>query len=189
MTSFPPQDIRGFLLCCAGEWLTLRSRFALDGADRSMGGEGTGQAENGENAWHATERGELLVTFLEPEVSGEPGGLGISAPALGHGNPAHRQLIFSASGRFHSPPESADGEAKGERREEGTWVLRPDGSLQLTIQAGAAVVKERIWFTKPNLRLRSSVEHRADGRPGRASFSSEIRRVRPPQEPAAAPAP
>jgi hypothetical protein len=39
------------------------------------------------------------------------------------------------------------------------------------------MVKERIWFTKPNLRLRSSVEQRGDGSPGRASFSSEIRRL------------
>jgi hypothetical protein len=45
-------------------------------------------------------------------------------------------------------------------------------------------VRERIWFTKPNLRLRSSVENHADGRPGRASFSSEIRRVSRPAAPA-----
>jgi hypothetical protein len=39
------------------------------------------------------------------------------------------------------------------------------------------LVQERIWFTKANLRLRSSVEHHPDGSPGRASFSSEIRRL------------
>jgi hypothetical protein len=44
-------------------------------------------------------------------------------------------------------------------------------------------VRERIWFTKPNLRLRSTVEHRADGTPGRASFSSEIRRISRPADP------
>jgi hypothetical protein len=66
---------------------------------------------------------------------------------------------------------------------EGTWLLRPDGSLELTLEAETAVVHERIWFTKPNLRLRSSVEHRRDGRPGGASFSSEIRRVAPPTTP------
>ena len=38
-------------------------------------------------------------------------------------------------------------------------------------------LRERIWFNKPNLRLRSTVEQRADGSLGRASFSSEIRRV------------
>lgn len=187
MTSFPPQDIRAFLTCCAGEWLALRSRFALDAADRSIGGEATGLGDEGGDAWHEAERGELLVTYLEPQLEGEPGGLAITPPASGHGQLPVRQLIFTAGGRFHSPPESPAGEGKGERQEEGSWELRPDGSLELTIQAGAVVVKERIWFTKPNLRLRSSVEHRADGRPGRARFSSEIRRVRPPQEPSAAP--
>jgi hypothetical protein len=186
VTSFPPQDIRGFLTCCDGEWLALRSRFALDDADRSISGEGSRLGEDGGDAWHEAERGELLVTYLEPQLEGEPGGLAITPPAAGHGHPAVRQLIFSASGRFHCPPESA-AEGKGERQEEGSWELRPDGSLELTIQAGAVMVKERIWFTKPNLRLRSSVEHRADGRPGRARFSSEIRRVRPPQEPTPAP--
>jgi hypothetical protein len=39
------------------------------------------------------------------------------------------------------------------------------------------MVSERIWFAKPNLRLRSSLAHRADGEPGLASFSTEIRRV------------
>ena len=52
-----------------------------------------------------------------------------------------------------------------------------DGSLELTLSSGDAEVRERFWFTKPNLRLRSTVESRADGTPGRASFSSEIRRV------------
>jgi hypothetical protein len=45
-------------------------------------------------------------------------------------------------------------------------------------------VRERIWFTKPNLRLRSTVETNAAGSPGRASFSSEIRRVSRPTAPA-----
>lgn len=183
MTSFPPQDIRGFLTCCAGEWLALRSRFALDAADRSSSGERTQLGDESGDIWHESERGELLVTYLEPQLEGEPGGLAITPPAAGHGRLPIRHLIFSASGRFHSPPESAAAEGKGKHQEEGSWELRPDGSLELTIQAGAGVVKERIWFTKPNLRLRSSVEHRGDGRLGRARFSSEIRRVRPPQEP------
>jgi hypothetical protein len=187
VTSFPPQDIRGFLICCAGEWLALRSRFALDAADRSMGGESPRQEEDGSQAWHDSERGELLMTYLEPQLEGEPGGLAISAPFAGKGHPVHRRLIFSASGRFHSPPGSAAEKMEGERQEEGSWELGPDGSLELTFGEGAVVVKERIWFTKPNLRLRSSVEHRADGRPGRARFSSEIRRVHPPQEPSPAP--
>ena len=55
--------------------------------------------------------------------------------------------------------------------------LGPDGSLELVIAADGLEVRERIWFTKPNLRLRSTVENRAGGAPGRACFSSEIRRV------------
>ena len=43
-----------------------------------------------------------------------------------------------------------------------------------------AELRERIWFNKPNLRLRSTIEQPADGLPGRASFSSEIRRVSKP---------
>ena len=40
-------------------------------------------------------------------------------------------------------------------------ILWPDGSLELTLCAGDTEVTERIWFTKPNLRLRSTVENRA----------------------------
>ncbi|MEY3769109.1 MAG: hypothetical protein RLZZ11_2179, partial [Cyanobacteriota bacterium] len=58
--------------------------------------------------------------------------------------------------------------------------LWPDGSLELVSQQNGAELRERIWFNKPNLRLRSTIEQPADGRPGRASFSSEIRRVSKP---------
>jgi hypothetical protein len=55
-------------------------------------------------------------------------------------------------------------------------------ALQKTGTTGweLAVVKERIWFIKPNLRLRSCVQRRLDGQPLRASFSSEIRRLNRP---------
>jgi hypothetical protein len=78
---------------------------------------------------------------------------------------AAQQLRFSGDGRFRT----------GEQQ--GSWQLWPDGSLELSLSSGDAEVRERIWFTQPNLRLRSAVESRADGTPGRASFSSEIRRV------------
>jgi hypothetical protein len=182
VTIFPPQDIHGFLTCCAGEWLAVRSRFTLDAADGSLGGDRPREEEDGAEDWHDSERGQLLVTYLEPQLEGEPGGLAISAPSGGLENGVRRRLIFSASGRFHGSPGGAAGEGEEARQEEGTWELRQDGSLELTFEEGAVVVKERIWFPKPNLRLRSSVEHRVDGRPGRARFSSEIRRVRPPQE-------
>ena len=63
---------------------------------------------------------------------------------------------------------------------EGSWQLWPDGSVELTVEAPGRLLRERIWFTQPNLRLRSSVEQGEGGRPGRARFSSEIRRVRKP---------
>jgi hypothetical protein len=86
----------------------------------------------------------------------------------GKGEPA-RRLLFAANGSF-----SLDGH-QGEQR--GSWQLWPDGSLELILSENSREVRERIWFTKPNLRLRSTVESKADGTPGRASFSSEIRRV------------
>jgi hypothetical protein len=151
--SFPPQEIGAFLRFCAGEWLALRSRFAL--------GEGS-EGENGDE-WHSSDRGELLVSYLEPGSAGSPGGLRLGAK----GQP-QRQLLFAGDGSF---------EVNGAR---GRWQLWPDGSLELSLSGEGGEVRERIWFTKPNLRLRSTVESRSDGSPGRASFSSEIRRVSQP---------
>jgi hypothetical protein len=153
-TAFPPTTIEAFLRCCAGEWMGLRSRFALD-----AGLEG----ENGD-AWHSSERGDLVVTYLEPSSADTPGGL-----QVGPRDGTAQQLQFTGSGEFTvKTPQGA---------QQGSWQFWPDGSLELTLSAAGSEVRERIWFTKPNLRLRSTVESRADGSPGRASFSSEIRRV------------
>jgi hypothetical protein len=157
---FPPENIEAFLCCCAGEWLSLRSHFSLEETPSEAGEE--------ETSWHRSERGELTVVYLAPEATGEPGGLDIAPPSGG----SHR-LVFRRDGSFL-------GRAPDGAGSEGRWQLWPDGSLELTRERGDATVKERIWFTKANLRLRSSVEHRADGSPGRASFSSEIRRLRRP---------
>jgi hypothetical protein len=156
-SAFPPCDLPGFLQLCAGEWLALRSSLAL--------------AEGGaEESWHRSERGELRFAYLAPEGPGDPGGLAISPPQ----GPT-RRLRFTEDGRFH------DEDATGGEGTRGDWRLWPDGSLELGLRLGELEVRERIWFTQPNLRLRSSVERRADGSPDRASFSSEIRRVsRPP---------
>lgn len=153
--AFPPDSIEAFLRFCQGEWMNLRSQFDL-------GDEADG--ENGDE-WHTSERGELVVTYLE-ESEG-PGGLSVGPK----GSPP-RQLLFSGNGSFRS-------QGNGSTRE-GHWQLWPDGSLELVLSNGQTEVRERIWFTKPNLRLRSTVEHHADGTPGRASFSSEIRRVSKP---------
>ena len=153
--AFPPDTLEAFLRLCEGEWMNLRSQFDLgDDAD----------GENGDE-WHTSERGELVVAYLA-EGDG-PGGLSVGPK----GTPP-RQLLFAGSGSFRSQGAGSSSE--------GSWQLWPDGSLELVISEGEAEVRERIWFTKPNLRLRSTVEHRADGTPGRASFSSEIRRVSKP---------
>jgi hypothetical protein len=157
---FPPETLEAFLICCAGDWLSLRSRFSLEATPADTVEE--------EASWHSSERGELTVAYLAPEGMGEPGGLEIVPPAGGR-----QQLRFLADGSF-------SGIAQDGVETVGRWQLWPDGSLELTSDLGGMTVKERIWFTKVNLRLRSSVEHRSDGRPGRASFSSEIRRVNRP---------
>jgi hypothetical protein len=130
--------------------MALRSRFAAtDAADAGDGDE-----------WHTSERGELVVAFLEPSDAGSAGGLSVGPK----GEPP-RHLLFSADGVLQAGDQ------------QGRWLLWPDGSLELVLEQGADQLRERIWFNKPNLRLRSTVEQRADGSLGRASFSSEIRRV------------
>ncbi len=182
--SFPPTDLGAFLQCCAGDWLSLRSRFNLgseqDAVDPSTAMGVTDSGAHGEplndaddNSWHASERAELSVTLLDASGDGH-GGLALQVK----GQTAVQQAYFHADGRFGSDLEPEAGIT-------GTWTLWPDGSLDLVIDQGEKRLRERIWFTKPNLRLRSTVEQQAGGSPGRASFSSEIRRV--PRPPAPAP--
>ncbi len=131
-----------------------------------------------EEPWHSSERGELLVAFLAPQQADQLGGLRVTAPEGGS-----RELQFHADGTFAAPPDqapSAAGAAVAGAVIAGQWQLWPDGSLELILEAPGRLVRERIWFTQPNLRLRSSVEHAEGGLPGRARFSSEIRRVRKP---------
>ena len=130
--------------------MSLRSRFDL--------GLNPEQGEGDE--WHSSERGDVVVTYLEPESPGAPGGLSVGPKDQGA-----QQLRFGADGRFSS------------QEQEGHWTLWPDGSLELVVDQGNSELRERIWFTKPNLRLRSTVLQHKDGTPGQASFSSEIRRV------------
>ncbi|MCP9931312.1 phycobiliprotein lyase [Cyanobium sp. AMD-g] len=158
---FPPETIAAFLALCAGDWLALRSRFSLEEASD----EARQAEEEEEVSWHSSERGELQVTYMAPEELDGPGGLEISPPSGGR----HR-LLFQPDGGFQG--QAPDGAVST-----GRWQLWPDGSLELSSERAGTSVRERIWFTKANLRLRSSVEHLPDGRPGRASFSSEIRRV------------
>ncbi len=204
---FPPQDLRSFLELCEGEWLALRSHFDLglveeaapqpaavttdpaadtEPAPSVAAAEASDSTDDGlpdfaalllqaraeveeapsEEAWHSSERAELQVAFLAPAMADHPGGLRVTPPGG-----ASRELHFRLDGSFGITPE-ADAE--------GRWQLWPDGSVELTVEAPGRLLKERIWFTQPNLRLRSSVEQLDGGLPGRARFSSEIRRVRKP---------
>jgi len=175
-TPFPPTDLPAFLHCCAGEWLSLRSRFNLGpGAAASNGAEANEAAmeSDDDNSWHASERAELKVTRLAA-LGGGHGGLAMDVKDRA----GIQRAYFHADGSFGSVPDAGQGET-------GTWTLGPDGCLDLVINQGERQLRERIWFTKPNLRLRSTVEQLASGSPGRASFSSEIRRVPRPAEPAA----
>ena len=164
---FPPEQIGAFLRLCAGEWMSLRSQFAL-GSISATDNDSAEEKNDDGDAWHSSERGELVVAFLEAETAGGAGGLQVG-PKDGV---AQQKLHFDANGGFRN----------GEQQ--GSWQLWPDGSLELVITGDGREVRERIWFTKPNLRLRSTVETSAAGSPGRASFSSEIRRVSRPTVPA-----
>jgi len=148
---FPPQDLDAFLALCEGEWLALRSLFSLTE---------TRDEDAAEDGWHRSERSELSVRYQRVSTADGAGMLEVQAAGS-----APRQLAFHPTGTFQA----------GERQ--GRWQLWPDGSLELVIDDSAVVVRERIWFTKPNLRLRSCVERRGDSPPDRASFSSEIRRM------------
>ena len=195
LSEFPPSDLASFLRLCDGEWLTVRSRFQLqDGDDDDalpnppggdeleasagpaiegpFGGDDPGRtAAESQEHWHDSARGALLVAYLEPGEPHEPGALQVTPPAPDSRAGTPQRLHFQAGGGFERRDQA------GNALSHGTWELWSDGSLELT-QAGInTVVRERIWFTKPNLRLRSSVERRLDGSPARASFSSEIRRV------------
>ena len=159
LNDFPPSTIEAFLSSCAGEWIAVRSQFAPINPSQE------------DEAWHDSERGEIKVDYLEEATSDAPGSLRVTAPG---GNVT--TLTFLADGRaliVSSAQETATG----------TWQFWPDGILELGCPSEQGMVSERIWFAKPNLRLRSSLAHRADGEPGLASFSTEIRRVsRPPAE-------
>lgn len=157
---FPPREIGTFLRFCAGEWMGLRSHFALEAP--LEGGDG--------DEWHSSARGELVVAYLEPSSADSPGGLSLEARGE-----TPRQLHFAADGLFSLGPCSPGHNQGGEQQ--GRWQLWPDGSLELTLEQAGGTVRERLWFTKPNLRLRSTILSPAQGGPSQASFSSEIRRV------------
>ena len=150
-TPFPPSDLDGFLALCVGRWMSLRSRFLINASEQE---------------WHSSERGEVEVSASV--VAGVPC-LDVT-PAEGVQSTLAFQadgcLAIHASGKEHT----------------GRWQLLPDASLELQVKANNGdQVLERIWFTKPNLRLRSTTAIGDDGQPSQGSFCSEIRRVSRPQ--------
>jgi len=163
LNAFPPQDIRAFLQLSAGDWLALRSLLGPDAPDRTAASfDGGAQLGDDCQDWHQSDRGELSVRFLEPQDATECGGLEVALPSG-----STLQLHFRSDGTVVMP------------RQSGRWQLTADGSLELELLEQGRWLKERIWFSKPNLRLRCTLEQTPDGQPGRASFSSEIRRLRP----------
>ncbi|MAI96698.1 MAG: phycobiliprotein lyase [Synechococcus sp. MED650] len=120
-------------------------------------------AAGGDDDWHNSERGELTVRCDALEASlGQlvvqaPGGLSTS-------------LAFAAGGEL-----VVDGAPAGH------WRFWPDGSMELNLNRDDGVcVQERIWFTRANLRLRSTTAMGADGNPLQGSFCTDIRRVSKP---------
>ncbi|MEB3239447.1 MAG: phycobiliprotein lyase [Cyanobacteriota bacterium] len=147
---FPPQDPATLLALCAGEWLSLRSRFDL----------GQPQGDDA-SAWHASERGELRQTWTAAEADGEL--LGVLESRAPDGTVV--RLTFQRDGGL-----LADGGVQGQ------WLLEGEGRLQLSHGADGVVHHETIWFAKPNLRLRSLLARQGDVLLA-AGFCSEVRRV------------
>lgn len=166
LAEFPPEDISSFLELNAGDWLALRSLLSPERALCLKGevlrdGEGT----TGAQGWHDSDRSDLHIAVLEPTSEIDWGGLEIV-----HSEQSKAKLVFRKDGTV----------MVGSRL--GLWHLEEDGSLELAVEEEDRILKEWIWFRKPNLRLRCTLEQLEGGRPGRASFSSEIRRVSRPEE-------
>ena len=151
---FPPASLQEFLALCDGRWMSLRSTFALDGSDD----------------WHNSERGEVAMRHQS-----DPNGVEALVVNDADGRPLSA-LSFAVDGGLQREGAGSVAEASGR------WQLRQDGCLELSFPAAeGAEVLERIWFTKVNLRLRSTTLVDADGTPQQASFCSEIRRVTAPK--------
>ncbi|MEC8732738.1 MAG: phycobiliprotein lyase, partial [Cyanobacteriota bacterium] len=76
---------------------------------------------------------------------------------------------------------AADGHLILDGDSPGNWRFWPDGSMELNLSRPDGVqVQERIWFTRANLRLRSTTAVDAQGTPVQGSFCTDIRRVSKP---------
>ncbi|MGC6481968.1 MAG: phycobiliprotein lyase [Synechococcus sp.] len=150
---YPPANLQEFLQLCDGRWMSLRSTFALDDSDD----------------WHTSERGEITMHH-------QPGDAGSEHLVISDSQgQVLSSLNFAADGVLQ---RQGDGSRPGCH---GHWQLREGGCMEFNIPASdGAVVIERIWFTKANLRLRSTTLVDGKGTPQQANFCSEIRRVSAP---------
>ena len=120
-------------------------------------------AAGGDDEWHSSERGELTVRCVSEQ--GALGQLQVQAPGG-----TSSTLTFAADGQL-----ILDGDSPG------NWRFWPDGSMELNLSRTDGVqVQERIWFTRANLRLRSTTAVDAHGTPVQGSFCTDIRRVSKP---------
>ena len=120
-------------------------------------------AAGGDDEWHSTERGELTVRCVTEQ--GALGQLQVQAPGG-----TSSTLTFAADGQL-----ILDGDSPG------NWRFWPDGSMELNLsRADGVQVQERIWFTRANLRLRSTTAVDSQGIPVQGSFCTDIRRVSKP---------
>ena len=120
-------------------------------------------AAGGDDEWHSSERGELTVRCVSEQRA--LGQLQVQAPGG-----TSSTLTFAADGQL-----ILDGDSPG------NWRFWPDGSMELNLsRADGVQVQERIWFTRANLRLRSTTAVDAQGTPVQGSFCTDIRRVSKP---------
>ncbi len=120
-------------------------------------------AAGGDDEWHSSERGELTVRCVAEQ--GALGQLQVQAPGG-----TSSTLTFAADGQL-----ILDGDAPG------NWRFWPDGSMELNLSRPDGVsVQERIWFTRVNLRLRSTTAVDTQGTPVQGRFCTDIRRVSKP---------
>lgn len=120
-------------------------------------------AAGGDDEWHSSERGELTVRCVSEQ--GALGQLQVQAPGG-----TSSTLTFAADGQLILDADS-----------QGNWRFWPDGSMELNLsRADGVQVQERIWFTRVNLRLRSTTAVDAQGTPVQGSFCTDIRRVSKP---------
>ncbi|TGG96788.1 MAG: hypothetical protein ERJ67_00015 [Aphanocapsa feldmannii 277cV] len=150
---FPPRSVVELLQLCVGDWMSLRTLFTLSSQ---------------EEGWDASQRGDLKVAWLDPQAA-SPANLGGLAMELPGGDAL--RLRFDGAGD-QGGFSGCDGRV-------GEWLRNPDGSLLLRWCRGEETCEERIWFTKPNLRLRVRMVCRSvTGEAEAGAFYSEIRRMR-----------